>query len=360
MSKRRRIIYLGWQGYHNFGDDLIHQTWRTALADPLDIEAPLAPLADSGRVALRTLGHRLRLAGTERIVLLGGGTALGFDIWGEHAQRALSLYRADSLVIAGAGAPASHDGFALGLFPANWARWQGISDVALLGVRGPLSRDECATHWRDTTVIGDPALLYPRLMPLRPAPRERHIIGVCLGAAPASRFDTATVVEAVRSYRSTHPDSTVRVLQLADTDAEVSRTLAEQLQAEVVVFRDGVQSMMESIADCSILLSERLHGTIAAVACGVPAVPLSYATKCDDFWLSVTGELPLLTPGTTRDQILAELHRATDPVRLAETAGRVERLQERLLAAVAALRHWQNGEISTQQLSAPDSAKALR
>jgi hypothetical protein len=351
MLKRRQIIYLGWQGFNNFGDDLLHETWKSALGLPLDVAAPLTRRAHMV-TASQFLLHGLRRNDTERIVLLGGGTTIGFQNWAKHTRLALTYYAAQALVIAGAGAAASHDRFALDLQRPDWAAWRKLPNVALCGVRGPLTQKECAQHWRDTSVIGDPALAYPLYVRMRGAGHARRVVGVCLGASPTSRFDISAVADALGAYLAAHPDCAVRVLQLCQEDADVARELATRLDGTVVAFNGDVQTVMEAIAECSLLLSERLHGAVAGVACGVATVPLAYATKCDDFWMSVTGEAPVLRVGATRGQIFDEIQRATDPARAAVIAQRVRSLQQELQHTIDLLRQWQEGRISSLDLIA--------
>ncbi|MFI6933867.1 polysaccharide pyruvyl transferase family protein [Streptomyces sp. NPDC050287] len=349
MRKQRQIIYLGWQGFDNFGDDLMHRTWQAALADPLVVAVP------AGRrgfiaAAPRFAAHWARRPRTENVLLLGGGTTIGFADWARRTRLAMACFGSQALVIAGAGAAASHDRFALSLQAADWAAWRGMRDVALLGVRGPITQEECARHWRKTDVIGDPALLYPVYAPWRPAPVPRTALGVCLGASPTSRFDIPTVAQAVTAYRARHPDQAVRVLQLCDSDAPVARALASRLEAPVIAYDGNVPATMRAIAECSLLVSERLHGVVAAAACGVPPLPLAYATKCDDFWLSTTGHLPTLRPEATVDQILEGMEKATDPLHAEAVSREVCTLQEKFKSAVDLLRQWQEHRIDTQEL----------
>ncbi|WP_369223933.1 polysaccharide pyruvyl transferase family protein [Streptomyces sp. R39] len=349
MRERRQFIYLGWQGFNNFGDDLMHRMWQAALADPLAVAAP-AGRRGFVAAAPRFAAHRVRRVRTERVLLLGGGTTIGFADWARRTRLAMACFGARALVVAGAGAAASHDRFALGLQAADWAKWRGMRDVALFGVRGPLTQQECARHWRQTEVIGDPALLYPVYAPASPPPTPRGTIGVCLGASPTSRFDVPAVAGAVTAYRSRHPDRPVRVLQLCDSDAAVAHALASRLKAPVIAFDGDVPTMMRAVAECSLLVSERLHGVVAAVALGVPALPLAYATKCDDFWLSATGRLPTLRTGATGSQILEGMEKAADPLLTEAVSREVRVLQDRFKSAVDVLRQWQEHRIDTQEL----------
>ncbi|MGW3497995.1 polysaccharide pyruvyl transferase family protein [Streptomyces sp. NPDC001020] len=351
MRKRRQVIYLGWQGFKNFGDDLMHRTWQSALADPLAVSAP-AGRRDFVAATPRFAVDLVRRMDTERILLLGGGTTIGFADWARRTRLAMTCFGTHALVIAGAGAAASYDRFALSLQAADWAAWRGMRNVALFGVRGPMTQEECARHWHNTPVIGDPALLYPVYAPLRPPPVPRPVLGVCLGASPTSRFDIPAVAEAVSAYVSQHPNHGVRVLQLSGHDAATSQALASRLTAPVVAFDGDVSAMMRAIAECSLLVSERLHGVVAAVACGVPTVPLAYATKCDDFWLSATGQRPALRSGATRDLILEEMERATDPLRARTVTHRIGTLQESFRGVVDLLRDWKDHRIGTRELVA--------
>lgn len=327
-------MYLGWQSRGNFGDDLLLETWRAALDDPLDVLAPLY-LRDLPRTGLRYLRDRARMTGSERAILLGGGTAIGFRGWADHVSTAKRMYATDSVVIAGAGAATATDEYALGLQEQDWPAWQGLASTTLLGVRGPLTAAECAAHWRPTTVIGDPALLYPQLRPVA-ATRDAGTIGVSIGSHTSSRFDLDAVAAAVRGT-GLRPV----VFQLASTDVAVSESLASRLGgAEIRSFDGNVHSMMEQIAGVSLLLSERLHGAVAAVALGVPCVPLSYASKCDDFWLSVTDEPPRITPNSTSAAIAAEIARAIDTDQIDEFAPRLAQLRSALTNAAASIRGW--------------------
>ncbi|MBC9719531.1 polysaccharide pyruvyl transferase family protein [Streptomyces sp. TRM66268-LWL] len=347
MNIRRHIIYLGWQGFQNFGDDLLYATWKVALGTPLRIQAPLTR-RDYAAAAPRFFSQRVRTLSGERLVLLGGGTTVGFASWGAHARNAMTYYDAHALVVAGAGAASSDDTFALGLQRTDWAQWGALPNVALFGVRGPLTSEECQRHWRPAPVIGDPALLYTRYaMPL-PTPAARPVVGVCLGASPVSRFSVEVVADAIRIYLAAHPGTTVRVVQLSPEDAGAAHNLVKALgngtSAEIVAYSGDVHGMMQAIAGCSLLLSERLHGTVAGVACGIPTVPLAYASKCDDFWLSVSGERPALGVTANSHLIADELEKATEPGRIFSVASRTTALQDRLESAAEQLRRWHAGQ----------------
>jgi hypothetical protein len=74
----KQLGYLGWHGFGNFGDDLLRLCWERALEGHVQlVDAPLGP--KDWRRTLKALLHRL----TRRtdMLLLGGGTVLGFRNW---------------------------------------------------------------------------------------------------------------------------------------------------------------------------------------------------------------------------------------------------------------------------------------
>lgn len=359
-TSKRELVYLGWQGNDNFGDELLWDAWKVALGRDLSVTAPLT----LGRYLVKNvreyLAQRIALVGSERLVILGGGTTIGFGTWARHTRLAKRMYRAAGVVIPGAGAASSGDSFSLSRQPADWDAWQLQRDIALYGVRGPLTVDECEAAWRPTAVIGDPALLYPLHAGLELPAAPANRIGLCLGSDKATRFDLDTVVAAVKTAAEAR-GSEVVVFQVADTDSVVAEATAAALGPDVriVRFTGSVAEMMQELANCRIVISERLHGAVAAVSLGVATVPLSYASKCDDFWMSVAGERAPITIGHTAEELVEAIDRSEDPALLARIADSVETLQDSLERAAAVLRGWLDGSVSTAQALSVDAHKLL-
>lgn len=345
---RTGIAYLGWQGYGNFGDDLLHDTWRAALGHPLDVETPLTARSYA-KQAPQVLRDRLRMVGARRLVLLGGGTTIGFGTWAGHAHRAALAYGAEAVVGLGLGAAESGDTHLLSTQPYDWAAWQRVPRFRLAGVRGPLSQREVEQNLQPTDVIGDPALLYPDVRPV--TPQGGSAIGVALGSDPTTRFDIDAVAAQVdrRARAEARP---VRVFALSEADRPVAAAVAARLRVphELHHYERDVHATMQAIASCTVLVSERLHGVIAAVALGVPTVPLAYASKCDDFWMSVTGTRPTTTVDASEEQIAAAID---DAALTATTEQAVTVLRTRLADVAERLRAWNDG--APLDLSAADS-----
>lgn len=345
----REIVYLGWTGHGNYGDELLLETWRLGLGvdavSPITRRARLADVRSTFR-AYRT-GRR-----TERMLLVGGGTVLGFRNWARHVADAARVYQADVVVALGAGAAESTDAFALGLQAQDWRRWERLRSV-LLGVRGPLSAVACEHAWRHPPVVGDPALSYPVVAGIDRRHGAPGSIGVSLGADPASRFDPAQVAAAVQS--ASGADAEIVLFALSPNDVAACRALQAELRRPSRIHRfDGdVRTTTSEIARCGLMLSERLHGAVTAVALGVPTVPLAYASKCDDFWLSITGDRPSVAPGATAEQILGAVSRALDPVERSAAEAQVGVLRQRLTLGIRRIGDWREGTITTDQLREP-------
>lgn len=350
---KRRLVYLGWQGFNNFGDDLLHEAWKYALDDNLDIEAPLF-IRDYIKRGFSFLKSRLKLVGSESLILLGGGTTIGFSSWAGHAHNAVNFYGSAGIVLAGAGAAAGNDSYALGLQESNWKRWRQVPGAVLFGVRGPLTAVECELNWqKPCPVIGDPALMYPTVAGvLVDGVRDLGTVGVCLGSQTSTRFSVETVAEGIKAaIASSNELVEAVVFQLADSDAEVAQELSKELGgAKVAVYNGDVKQMLLQISECSVFVSERLHGAVAAVSVGVPAVPLSYASKCDDFWLSVAESKPLIQVGHTAEELASEIQACQQPERVARIAGNRDKLIQHLLKSALAIKTWKEGAISVSEL----------
>ena len=340
-STSRELIYLGWQGNGNFGDELIYDYWKAALGRDLTIEAPLTMKRYVTKQVTRFVPDRLKLIGRERAILLGGGTTVGFGTWAQHARLAQRMYGTKRLIAAGAGAAERGDEFTLSRQPHDWPAWRAMEGFSLLGVRGPLTQRACDAELRSSPIVGDPALAYPDVVSLRPHPK--NLIGLCLGSEGKSRFDVRSVAHGVRAAAD-RLGAEIMLFQMTDADAPVNAELRTYLgPVETIAFTGDVQHMMERIAECESFVSERLHGTIAAVAVSVAATPLPYASKCDDFWLSVADTRPKLHVESSADEVTAAVLDSRDAAELKRIASRVAGHRASLGRAVSAIRDWLEG-----------------
>lgn len=345
---RRELVYLGWTGFSNFGDELLYETWRAALAVEPIAQAPL------GRAYLRRVPHvvaaRLRGIGRERLLLLGGGTTVGFGNWARHVERARLAFGTRGTIIAGAGIADAGDAHALSTQSQDWTPWRRMSDVVLFGLRGPISSENAAGAWRETTITGDPALLYPEVVPVTPS-RLDVGIAVSVGASGTSRFDLPTLAAAVDEL-AVERGVQVTVVQLADEDADVCARLRALLEVPTSIhrFAGDVHETMEVLAAAELVVSERLHGAVAGFALRRPTVSLSYGSKCEDFWQSVVDHGDAVPVGARADDVLRAARAALESGEQMRRDARVEEHCRSLRAVVGHVDAWVAGTTSTDDL----------
>ena len=326
--------YLGWQGRGNFGDDLIHHAWRVALEGRFRlVEMPLYP-SDRRQIARALTSARLRRVKT---VLIGGGTVIGFENWSRHAMTALKLTGARQAVAIGCGAPAVDDRAATTLQRLDWASWQ-TSKLIVRGVRGPLSLESITVAGLPSTgVIGDSALLYDSHKSWQRESQVGRFIGLALGNDSGSSFELETILDAVTQYKSGDPEVKIKVFALSTRDQASAQLVLSALKDSTgVIYTGDVDFIMRELATCEVVLSERLHGCIAAAAVGVPSISLAYLSKCVDFMLSI-GRAQWVAPVGVSSSALHQLLRKASASDRAELNRAVEGLRISLRAEVDAL-----------------------
>lgn len=155
-------------------------------------------------------------------------------------------YATASCIVWGAGVLSAHD---------------AVSPRArFLAVRGPLTRRRALACGADCAeVYGDPALLLPRFY--SPAPGARRGVGVV-------------------PHFSDRP--------------RVAAKWRDSPELELIDIQGPVESVVDRLAGCELVVSSSLHGLIAAHAYGVPAVWVKYRdlpcgddSKFYDYFLSI-------------------------------------------------------------------------
>jgi polysaccharide pyruvyl transferase WcaK-like protein len=286
----RNLLYVGWTGQRNLGDDAIADALIPRLGAVEPTHAPYRVVDFASRVA----GGGLRGSG-RRALLLGGGTALGRRNWRlVLTANGAVLARAKPWFLIGAGVedPAFQG---RNSFSANGelARWRGIcGNFAAVTVRGPRSVELLDEAGIPSRMVGDPALLH-EIGDVRDA-REK-LLGINLGYGDDLwGHDHNRVVDAVAGLvKSLVGGEGWRVRAIVVNPADEPAALAclaaagvPQERAEVVSAEDTGR-FFAAVAPCTLLVAERLHALVLAVAAGVPVIGLEYQPKCADFLASV-------------------------------------------------------------------------
>lgn len=139
----------------------------------------------------------------------------------------------------------------------------------------------------------DLAGMLPALLEKRPIISSQKLI---LGVAPCNNsggngWQRDVLFEAVVNFAK-RTGATVRSFILNGHpvfgDEALAVDLAERLvkndiSVEIVRLNDGALNVWERIAECSLMLSVRLHGAISAYLCRIPFVLVEYHEKCAEF-----------------------------------------------------------------------------
>jgi polysaccharide pyruvyl transferase len=328
------VGYLGFAARGNAGDDAILLAHRRVLAP---VRLGLLPLHAEPQV-LSLLG-RLRDRPLFGGVLVGGGTVLGRGAWRRPLAHALAAHPGP-LMVTGAGVEdPAFGGTRSHTDRDELERWaELLSGAAHLTVRGPRSAELLREVGVDAGVVSDPALLLgparvpservrPKLLGLNVADPEDQYAGTETQAADAC-------TRAVRTLLAS--GWTVRLLPFDRRDLAVALALRRAVGGRVEIVRRfaNVDGLLDAIAECDVVVGQRLHSVVLAAAVAVPALAIDYRPKCRDFQLSIGREpWTVSTVDITAERILdavSALHEQRER-HCAEIADEVRRARATLL-----------------------------
>ncbi|MGF1514302.1 MAG: polysaccharide pyruvyl transferase family protein [Elainellaceae cyanobacterium] len=322
--RRQPVLgYIGYIGYGNFGDELLFAAIARLFSQQLiayDGAAqpvhrdPKYYLPKRMRVYRRVLKPALYDG-----ILLGGGTLINREAFLSRLQQAMSRY---PCAVFGTGVcepefwQQHHSAVDHISLMEDWAT--ALKSVAYLSVRGPKSAQILQSFGLAPKVIGDPAL---SIDALRHAYRRTRRVAVNVGSHGIQWGNQEAINQTVqRLCFSLHRQGWwVEFLALNDTDWAIATQISEALSEAFgrpfpCRMASDIPSTLAYLKTCDVLIGQRLHATVAAHACGVPAVLLSYAPKCEDYMASMA-----LEDFTVRTDRLAPTAEAVAPI-LAQVA----------------------------------------
>jgi len=331
MSEASRVLYVGWTGRGNLGDDAIADALTPRLSNverwhvPTDVSAFARRIAAGGMVG-----------SGERALLLGGGTVIGRRNWRMLLRATgtlLARRRPWYLIGAGVEDPVfqGRNSFS---DSGELSRWADVCGrFARISVRGPRSAELLAEIGVEAEVVGDPALLHD---PVPVAVRDR-LVGVNLGYGDDlwGHDHERVVTETAVLLRELAEDGwSARLLVVNRSDRRYALDCLRQsgIPSDRAEIRDTatVPDYLTAAGECTVLVAERLHALVLAAIVGTPLVGLEYQPKCADFMRSVGADRHLYRTDTATAEVLRT---AVD-----ELTERREAESARLTGAVATLR----------------------
>ena len=330
----RAVVLSGYYGYANVGDDALFQALSAALieAGTERILVPAGPhverLGDHPAIEpLKRFDWRaIRAAMRDGACLVSGGGGL---LQNATSSRSLAYYLGLLEIARRRRRPyaicAQSIGPLHGRLPRLFVR-NALRGATAISVRDALSAARLvamgipADHVLTTV---DPA--FGLTVPTPSERRGRPRIGLSLRATAA----TETVVAAVRDWLP-HCPADVELVWIPCHSADEAVHAAVTESGEHRSAAD-VPATLAAIAQCDLLVAERLHALIFAVRCGVPAVAIDYDPKvrgvAQDCGVPIAGEDRSLSgPALTESVAVVWADRAAHQARL------------RVLAAAAAER----------------------
>ncbi len=293
--------YIGYLGYGNFGDELLFAAIARLFAGQqlLAYDGAVQP---AHRDPKYNLPKRLKVY--RRVfkpalydgIILGGGTLINREAFLSRLQQAMSDY---ACAVFGTGVcdpefwQRHHPEVDPVQLMADWA--VALKAVTYLGVRGPNSAKALQSFGLEPLVIGDPAL---SIDTPRATYRRTRRVTINVGSHGIQWGDQETINQTVQSlcFALHRQGWWVEFLALNDTDQAIAEQIAEAL---LQVFErpfpcrlaSDIPDTLAYLKSCDLLIGQRLHAAVAAHACGVPAILLSYAPKCYDHMASMDLEL---------------------------------------------------------------------
>ncbi|MBB4684449.1 polysaccharide pyruvyl transferase family protein [Amycolatopsis jiangsuensis] len=326
-----RLLYVGWTGQGNLGDDAIADALLPRLTGVESWHVPHDPAA----FARRAFDGGIRGSGA-RAVLVGGGTVVGRRNWRlllTATGLVLARRRPWHLIGIGVEDPAFQGrnsfsgGGELGRWPRLLERFERVT------VRGPRSAALLADAGVPAEVVGDPALLHEAAAV---TPRDR-LLGLNLGFGDDLwGHDHERVVDAVADLvRGAAADGwRARFLVINPKDEPLARAALHRSGVDGEIRTTlTVPDYLAAVGDCTVLVAERLHALVLGAVAAVPLVGLEYQPKCADFLASIGADdasvrTDVVTAGRLRghvDALAGERDAQSQRVR-----GRVEDLRGRL------------------------------
>ncbi|MEZ6242643.1 MAG: polysaccharide pyruvyl transferase family protein [Phycisphaerales bacterium] len=307
--------YIGWVRHANLGDEALFDAF-VRLFEPLR----LVMFETAPPLELSLYRALVKKGPAYDAVFLGGGTLILHTEYLELAH--LALRKNYPLIAFGTGV-ADHEFRRARGADRDWhgrlREWgETLKQFRFVGVRGEDSAAALeSVGVPDVRVVGDPAI-----SACTPAPADRPASGRVavnvgsFGPMFGSQDDvTRAVAEVVGALRDKGFEVDAFALHTADERAGQALVDSGIGVRNIWTERTSVDRFSERIGGYDLVIAQKLHGAVLALARGVPVISLAYEPKCLDFMRSVnmaelcvrTDELDAQHIASTALSLLADL-----------------------------------------------------
>ncbi len=278
-----KIGYIGWVGYGNLGDDALFVAFQKLFSDCVSL-----PYKETTKIQTYERVVRKKVY---QAVSLGGGTLINNGSFYEIFRSAQKKGRPTFVFGAGVRSP-SYWNRITGA-KNSLAEWiECLHKAVFTGVRGPFSQELLERQgFNKAEVIGDLALSLAKPEVNR-KPHEKRI-GINIGVSNGLIWggDEQAVLDLMTEFLNTMLDRNWQVtfFPVWHKDLPYIRKAASRLKKPVKILKNylSIENVFEYLDQCDIVIGEKLHSVILAMAAYTPSIMLEYRPKCADYMASM-------------------------------------------------------------------------
>ncbi len=294
----KRILYIGWLGYNNLGDELLWEIFNNLCISYLDFDYKVTP---------RTPDISLKDIVDYNTIVLGGGSVLipGFIDWFHHA-----IEMNKNIMVWGSGYDWAEKQFvdllensSMSFCLYNDKTKAQLIDIVnkskYIGVRGPLTYSllkSANLNMEKVCLSGDPGLLltpskFPTRCPIIKFNREDKIIALNWGTSynkiygKDEKYVENQLAEVCKILLA--QNYKIYMYTMWPEDIIFSKSLYNKIGSENNVILDtnlySAGELLSILKQCTLSINLKLHGNIISAAAELPFVCLGYRFKCFDF-----------------------------------------------------------------------------
>lgn len=310
VRSRKRVLYFGWLGERNFGDEALFYCIERLLTDKVR-------LYGSNKVSRLLIRNFLEKHYFD-FLMLGGGTFINVNKEVVDYINDKRKYIQD-MVVFGTGAVNGEFWESVKGWRDMSYKWADIlSDCRLIGVRGPDSLEYLRKLGIDhAKVIGDPVLILGYDMVKKKERKKR--VGVNFGFSRDRLWGKSDLRFAKKilsvckvlhthgwdiSFFSVWPTDTSFIKECLDSE------FAGSIEFDIFnAWEHDISTAMKYFDGIDVFIAEKLHAGIVAACTYTPFIMFEYRTKCRDFMKSVDLlDLNIRTDRVDIDRVVYEVN----------------------------------------------------
>lgn len=329
----KKILYIGWLGFNNLGDELMWEMFRDLSGKYLD--------PSEYQVIPSLPGVNLKDTSPYDVVVLGGGSLLipGYIdilhqavknrkktmIWGSGHDRLEKVHVNNQGKIVSDLVQSKNN--------QSVMLTEIMQDVAFCGIRGPLTYqylEQIHVPMDKVRISGDPGYLLS-------LPHSEHkggqsrapIIGINWGTAYNKIYGQNEMLVEDALVRAAHryigEGYKIYIYAVWGPDRTACKRLYDKIGQPDQTILDlelhNCQQLMNIVQHFTMTVNFKLHANILSAAAGVPFICLGYRFKCLDFVHSLNlsnSLIPTDSPALEEDIIKAMIHAQNHRVEIVE------------------------------------------